>query len=63
MTIQAGELPAHLDPGHEAIRLQLLTYGLMVHLATTTPPRHLAIWAHAILDEHLAALAATLEDH
>jgi hypothetical protein len=35
----------------------------MVHLATTTPPRHLAIWAHAILDEHLAALAATLEDH
>jgi hypothetical protein len=36
----------------------------MVHLATTaTPPRHLATWAQAILDEHLAALAATLEDH
>ena len=58
--IQAGELPAHLDPGHEAIRLQLLIYGLMVELATTTtPPRHLAKWAQAILDEHIAALAAT----
>src|SRR5262249_45708912 len=57
--IQAGELPAHLDPGHEAIRLQLLIYGLMVELATTTTPRrHLATWAQAILDEHLAALAA-----
>jgi hypothetical protein len=58
--IQAGELPAHLDPGHEAIRLQLLIYGLMVELATTTtPPWHLAQWAQAILDEHIAALAAT----
>ena len=58
--IQAGELPAHLDPGHEATRLQLLIYGLMVELATTTTPRrHLATWAQAILDEHLAALAAT----
>jgi hypothetical protein len=57
--IQAGELPAHLDPGHEATRLQLLIYGLMVELATTTTPRrHLAQWAPAILDEHLAALAA-----
>ena len=57
--IQAGELPAHLDPGHEAIRLQLLIYGLMVELATTTTPRrHLAKWAQAILDEHIAALAA-----
>ena len=57
--IQAGELPAHLDPGHEATRLQLLIYGLMVELATTTTPRrHLAKWAKAILDEHIAALAA-----
>ena len=57
--IQAGELPAHLDPAHEAIRLQLLIYGLMVELATTTTPRrHLANWAQAILDEHIAALAA-----
>src|SRR6516162_5869244 len=57
--IQAGELPAHLDPGHEAIRLQLLIFGLMVELATTTTPRrHLATWAQAILDEHLAALTA-----
>ena len=57
--IQAGELPAHLDPGHEATRLQLLIYGLMVELATTTTPRpHLAKWARAILDEHIAALAA-----
>jgi hypothetical protein len=56
--IQAGELPAHLDPGHEAIRLQLLIYGLMVELATTTPRRHLAKWAQAFLDEHIAALAA-----
>ena len=59
--IQAGELPAHLDPGHEATRLQLLIYGLMVELATTTtttPRRHLASWAQAILDEHLAALTA-----
>jgi hypothetical protein len=57
--IQAGELPAHLDPGHEATRLQLLIYGLMVELATTTTPRrHLATWAQAILDEHIAALAA-----
>src|SRR6516225_7395879 len=44
--IKAGELPAHLDPGHEAIRLQLLIFGLMVELATTTTPRpHLAKWA------------------
>jgi len=57
--IQAGELPARLDPRHEAIRLQLLIYGLMVELATTTtPPRRLARWAQAILDEHIAALAA-----
>ena len=57
--IQTGELPTHLDPGHEATRLQLLIYGLMVELATTTTPRrHLAKWAQAILDEHIAALAA-----
>jgi hypothetical protein len=31
----------------------------MVELATTTTPRrHLAKWAPAILDEHIAALAA-----
>ena len=55
--IHAGQLPAHLDPGHEATRLQLLIYGLMVELATTTTPRrHLASWARAILDDHLAAL-------
>jgi AcrR family transcriptional regulator len=57
--IQARELPAHLNPEHEATRLQLLIYGLMVHLATTTtPPRHLAKWAQAILDEHIATLVA-----
>ena len=57
--IQARELPAHLNPEHEATRLQLLIYGLMVHLATTTtPPRHAAKWAQAVLDEHIAALVA-----
>jgi AcrR family transcriptional regulator len=57
--IQADELPAHLDPEHEAIRLQLLIYGLMVELATTTTDqRQLATWAQAILDDHFAALAA-----
>jgi len=32
----------------------------MVELATTTttPRRHMAKWAQAILDEHIAALAA-----
>ena len=58
--MQTGELPAHLDPGHEATRLALLIYGLMVELATTaTPRRHLAKWARAILDEHIASLPAT----
>jgi AcrR family transcriptional regulator len=57
--IQARELPAHLNPEHEATRLQLLIYGLTVHLATTTTPRrHLTKWAQAILDEHIAGLAA-----
>ena len=53
-----GRETAHLDPRHEAARLQLLIYGLMVHLATTTTPRRdAAKWAEAILDEHFAALA------
>jgi hypothetical protein len=57
--IQAGELPARLDPSREATRLQLLIYGLMVDLATTNAPRpDPSQWAQAIVDEHIAALAA-----
>jgi AcrR family transcriptional regulator len=54
---QAGELPAHLDAEHEAARLRVLLDGLRLQLITT--PRHTpAEWALAVLDDHLAALAA-----
>ena len=55
--VQAGELPAHLDAEHEAARLRVLLDGLRFQLITT--PRHTsASWALAVLDDHLAALAA-----
>jgi AcrR family transcriptional regulator len=55
--VQAGELPAHLDAEHEAARLRLLLDGLRLQLITT--PQHTpATWALALLDDHLAALAA-----
>jgi AcrR family transcriptional regulator len=55
--MQAGELPAHLDAEYEAARLRVLLDGLRLQLATT--PRHTsATWAQAVLDGHLAALAA-----
>ena len=54
--VQAGELPAHLDPEHEAARLRVLLDGLRLQLITT--PQHTsAKWALAILDDHLTALA------
>jgi AcrR family transcriptional regulator len=55
--IQAGELPGHLDAGHEATRLRVLLDGLAIQLVTT-PRRTSARWALALLDDHLAALAA-----
>ena len=54
---QAGELPAHLDAEDEAARLRLLLDGLRLQLITT-PQRTSATWALALLDDHLAALAA-----
>ncbi len=56
--VQAGELPPHLDPEHEAARLRLLVDGLVVQLVTT-PRRTSASWALTILAEHLAALTAS----
>jgi AcrR family transcriptional regulator len=54
--VQAGELPARLDPEDEAARLRVLLDGLRLQLITT--PRHTsARWAQAILDGHLTALA------
>lgn len=55
--VQAGELPAELDPEHEAAHLRVLLDGLRLQLVTT--PRHTsASWAMAVLDDHLAALSA-----
>jgi AcrR family transcriptional regulator len=54
---RAGELPARLDAEHEAARLRVLLDGLRLQLVTT-PRQTSAEWALAILDEHLAALAA-----
>ena len=55
--VQAGELPAQLDPEQEAARLRVLLDGLRLQLVTT--PRHTsASWAVAVLDDHLAALTA-----
>jgi AcrR family transcriptional regulator len=50
-----GELPAHLDPEREAVRLQALIDGLVVHLVSApghAPPE----LATAVIDDHLAAL-------
>jgi AcrR family transcriptional regulator len=55
--IQAGELAAHLDPEHEAARLRVLLDGLRLQMITT-PGHTTATWALAVLDDHLAALAA-----
>jgi AcrR family transcriptional regulator len=54
---RAGELPARLDAEHEAARLRVLLDGLLVQLVTT-PRQTSAEWALAVLDDHLAALAA-----
>lgn len=55
--VETGELPAHLDAGHEAARLRVLIDGLRLQLLTT--PRHTSPgWALAALDDHLAALTA-----
>ncbi len=56
--VQAGELPAHLDAEHEAARLRVLLDGLRLQLITT-PRQTSARWALAVLDDHLAALAAS----
>ena len=54
--VQAGELPARLDPEHEAARLRVLLDGLRLQLITT--PRQTTVkWALTVLDDHLAALA------
>ncbi|HUA29751.1 MAG TPA: TetR/AcrR family transcriptional regulator [Streptosporangiaceae bacterium] len=53
----AGELPEHLDAGHEAARLRVLLDGLRVQLVTT-PRQTSPTWALAVLDDHLGALAA-----
>jgi AcrR family transcriptional regulator len=56
--VKAGELPAHLDAEHEAARLRVLLDGLRLQLLIT--PRHTSgEWALAVLDDHLAALAAS----
>ena len=54
--VQAGDLPARLDPEHEAARLRVLLDGLRLQLITT--PRQTTVkWALTVLDDHLAALA------
>jgi AcrR family transcriptional regulator len=56
--VQQGELPAGLDADDAAARLRLLLDGLRLQLVTT--PGHASPeWALAVLDDHLAALAAT----
>jgi AcrR family transcriptional regulator len=55
--VQAGELPAYLDAEHEAALLRVLLDGLRLQLVTT-PRRATAGWALALLDDHLASLAA-----
>ncbi len=54
--VQAGDLPARLDPEHEAARLRVLLDGLRLQIITT--PRQTTVkWALTVLDDHLAALA------
>jgi AcrR family transcriptional regulator len=55
--VKTGELPAHLDPEHEAARLRVLLDGLRLQLLTS-PRQTSATWALAILDDHLSALAS-----
>jgi AcrR family transcriptional regulator len=55
--VQAGELPPYLDAEHEAALLRVLLDGLRLQLVTT-PRRATAGWALAMLDDHLARLAA-----
>lgn len=54
--VEAGELPSHLDPQHEAARLRVLFDGLSVQMVTT-PGHTRPSWAVQLVDEHLAALA------
>jgi len=55
--VQAGELLSHLDAEDEAARLRLLRDGLAIQLLIT-PRQTSESWALAVLDDHLAALAA-----
>jgi len=56
--VQAGELSAHLDAEQEAARFRVLLDGLSIELVTS--PRHTsAKWAETVLDDYLAALAAS----
>jgi AcrR family transcriptional regulator len=53
--VQVGDLPARLDPEHEAARLRVLLDGLRLQLITT--PRQTTVkWALTLLDDYLAAL-------
>jgi BetI-type transcriptional repressor, C-terminal len=60
--VQAGELPAHVDAGQEAARLRVLLDGLRLQLLTTAR-QTTTRWATAVLDDHLAALAASPAAH
>jgi AcrR family transcriptional regulator len=59
--VNTGELPAHRDAEDEAARLRVVLDGLRIQLVTShrqTSPE----WALAMLDDHLAALAAAPAD-
>ena len=56
--VEAGELPAHVVPEHEAARLRVLLDGLRLQLVTT-PRQTTTAWALAVLDDHLTTLAAS----
>jgi AcrR family transcriptional regulator len=60
--VQAGELPADVDAEDEAARLRVLLDGLRLQLLTT-PRQTTTGWALAVLDAHLAALAASPAVH
>jgi TetR/AcrR family transcriptional regulator, transcriptional repressor of bet genes len=55
--VKAGELRADIDAQDEAAQLRVLLDGLRIQLVTT-PRQTSARWAVAVLDDHLAALAA-----